>query len=266
MPIVDSHLHTLDSWYEQIETVLDQMERNGVEHTCLVQSLGQLDNSYFFECVRRYPGKFAPVVIVNVDSPDACDELRRLADQGASGVRLRPFHRSPGDDPLAIWRTANELKLSVSCGGTAVQRLGEDFPRLIETFPNLPIVMEHICATNTPETHTAAEWEAIPQALALSRYPNVYVKIHGLGEFSKRAMPPRSPFPFEEPVPPLLDWAYEAFGARRMMWGSDFPPCATREGYRLSLQLTMERFASKSQEERDLIFGGVALSLFPMRS
>jgi predicted TIM-barrel fold metal-dependent hydrolase len=29
------------------------------------------------------------------------------------------------------------------------------------------------------------------------------------------------PFPFVEPVPPFLDWAYDAFGPQRLMWGSD---------------------------------------------
>ena len=34
--------------------------------------------------------------------------------------------------------------------------------------------------------------------------------------------------------------AYEAFGPRRMMWGSDYRPVADREGYRNSHQAVIE--------------------------
>jgi len=65
-----------------------------------------------------------------------------------------------------------------------------------------------------------------------------------------------------EPIPPLLPSAYAAFGANRMMWGSDYPPVSMREGYRNALRFTMERFADKSEEEQASIFGGVAGHLF----
>jgi L-fuconolactonase len=47
-----------------------------------------------------------------------------------------------------------------------------------------------------------------------------------------------------------------------MMWGSDYPPVSAREGYRNALRLTLDQFASKSKEDRELIFGRVALSVF----
>jgi L-fuconolactonase len=70
------------------------------------------------------------------------------------------------------------------------------------------------------------------------------------------------PFPFVEPILPLLELAYEAFGPRRMMWGSDYPPVSGREGYANALRLTMDQFADKSEEDRALIFGGTAASIF----
>jgi L-fuconolactonase len=49
-----------------------------------------------------------------------------------------------------------------------------------------------------------------------------------------------------------------------MMWGSDYPPVSAREGYGNALRLTMEQLGSRSAEDRALIFGGVALRLFPI--
>ena len=75
-------------------------------------------------------------------------------------------------------------------------------------------------------------------------------------------MPVREPFPFVEPIAPLIELAYEAFGASRMMWGSDYPPVSMREGYGNALRFTQARLADKSDEEQALIFGGVAARLF----
>ena len=47
-----------------------------------------------------------------------------------------------------------------------------------------------------------------------------------------------------------------------MMWGSDFPPVAGREGYRLALNLTRDQFAAKSDADREQIFGQTASSVF----
>src|ERR687887_330114 len=102
--IVDTHCHASHAWFEPIETLVHEMDHNGVAQAILIQIRGQYDNSYQFECVRRYPGRFASVVGLDWERPDAVEQLERLREQGAAGVRLRPDTRSPGDDPLAIWR------------------------------------------------------------------------------------------------------------------------------------------------------------------
>ena len=265
MPIVDSHCHVSPSWYEPVETLLHQMDHNGVEQAILIQMMGQTNNAYQAECVRRFPGRFASVVIVDATRPDAVQALERLAADGASGVRLNPATRSPGADPLAIWRAAARLGLSVSCGGSTDAFISEEFSTVIQAVPGLPIVLEHLAAVNHPDGD-AAKVEARRRAFDLARFPNVYIKIHGLGEFCRRASPVAEPFPFEPPIPRLLEQADEVFGPRRMMWGSDYPPVSGREGYANALRLTMAQFASKSAEERDHIFGGTALKVFPVRS
>jgi L-fuconolactonase len=265
MVIVDSHCHVSPVWYEPVESLLHQMERNEVEHAVLIQMQGQANNDYQFECVRRYPGRFAPVVWVDVARPDAPQMLERLATQGASGVRFRATMRTPGDDPLAIWRAAERLQLAVSCLGESGDFGSDEFARLVEALPGLTIVIEHLGAANRPD-QGAAEEEARRRVFALARYPNLYLKVPGLGEFCRRALPVTEPFPFERPLPPLLELAYDSFGPRRLMWGSDYPPVSGREGYHNALQLVMEQFAGKGEEERRLIFGETALSVFPMRS
>ncbi len=256
MPIVDSHCHVSASWYEPVEVLLFQMERNGVDHAVMIQMQGQYDNSYQRECARRYPGKFAPVVLIDSARPDAADLLRREADQGASGVRLRPV------DPPEIWQAASRLGLSISCGGGNQAFASDEFARLVESVA-VPVVIEHLGSLNRPDDDQ--QHALRKRVLGLARFPNAHIKIHGLGEFQPRAMPATGPWPFVQPIVPLLDWTYEAFGASRMMWGSDYPPVSSREGYRNSLRLPMEQLASKSEAERAEVFGGTALRVFPLR-
>jgi len=179
-------------------------------------------------------------------------------------VRLRPWSRSPGADPLAIWRTAERRRLPVSCLGTADEFGAPEFARLVESVPGLTIVLEHLAGIGSASAEPDAD--ALERLLALARYPELYVKIPGLGEFCQRAMPVGEPFPFARPIPPLLPRFYEAFGPDRLMWGSDYPPVAGREGYRNALSLVMAQFDAYPLAARRAIFGETALSVFPVRA
>jgi L-fuconolactonase len=235
------------------------MDRYGVELAALIQINGQTDNSYQVECVRRYPDRLRSVVIVDTGQTDAPARLEQLVAEGATGVRLPPHTRSPGDDPFAIWRKAEALGITVSCGGSREAFADDAFAEVFQTCPSLPIVIEHLGSLKWTDVLPGGPR---PKMFDLARFPNAYIKIHGLGEFSKRAMPVREPFPFVEPIVPLLDLAYEAFGAHRIMWGSDYPPVSMREGYGNALRFTQERLADKAEAERALMFGGVAARLF----
>jgi L-fuconolactonase len=82
------------------------------------------------------------------------------------------------------------------------------------------------------------------------------MKVPGFGEICPR------PMPFEN-ISPLIEMAIEAFGARRLMWGSNFPPVAGRgEGYGNALFWPMERIKFKSEEDKEWVFGKTAMSLW----
>jgi L-fuconolactonase len=264
MPIVDSHAHAALCWFEPVESLVYQMDRYGVEHAVLVQINGQTDNRYQREAARRFPGRFASVVMVNITDPNAAEQLKREVDLGASGLRLHPHTRSPIGDPLGIWRTAAQLGLSVSCGGmTAAEFATDEFVQVIAALPQVRIVLEHLGGGVAPVVSPEAVGER-RKVFALARFPNVYIKVHGLGEYCRRTLPVREPFPFETPIPPLLDLALEAFGAERLMWGSDYPLVSAREGYGNALTLVRQQLAGLDQMRQELIFGQVALRLFPV--
>jgi L-fuconolactonase len=178
MIIVDTHCHALPHWFEPVEILLQQMHANGVEHATLVQVRGQCDNRYLMECVQRFPGRFSPVIMVDTDKPDAPETLSRWVRDGAEGIRLGPTTRSPGADPLAIWRRAAELQIPVSSLSTPEGFTSPHFEQVIKEFPSLPIIIEHLGGIGRDEAPPYAKFR---QILALAQYPNTYIKIHRLG-------------------------------------------------------------------------------------
>jgi L-fuconolactonase len=260
--IYDVHTHVSQIWFQPVESLIPELNRAGVQHSVLCQFFGQYDNEYEFEVARRYPGKFGIIVHVDATKPDAVAKLKAYADRGASGVRLDPAVRTAGPDPLAVWKAADEYGMSISVfGGTVASLITDDFARVIQTIPQTPLVLEH----QAGDYNNFASADDVKKAFALSRFPNTYVMIGGLGEFSRRAAPVTRPLPFAMPIPPVLDMAYDAFGAHRMLWGSDFPASAPREGYYHSLTWTMDYLKNKSLDDRAWIFGKTARQLFPIK-
>jgi predicted TIM-barrel fold metal-dependent hydrolase len=259
-------VHVALSWYEPIETVIYQMDANGVTQATLIQEMAQTNTDYLFESARRYPGRLAVVPKLDPTWPDATAVVENLAARGASGVRLRAAERSRGSDPFALWRAAGRLGLAISCSGQTTHFLDPEFARAAEAARDVPIVAEHLGAASTIEGESATSAVRLRVLDVLSRFPNLYVKIHGLGEYSPRVKPAVEPFPFELPIQPLIEKACDAFGPQRMMWGSDYPPVSQREGYRNALRFPMDVLSRRADADRALIFGAVAAKIFPVRS
>jgi L-fuconolactonase len=192
-------------------------------------------------------------------SSNAERQLEQLKARGARGIRL--WASWIDSTAISLWRAAAALNLPVSCNGAAAEFASDEFSAVVESLPNLPIVIEHLGASTNRDRGGVLN-NVRRKVLALSRFPNTYMKIHGLGEFATRASPVHEPFPFERPIPPRLREACEAFGAARLMWGSNFPPVSGVEGYRNSLRLTMDEFAQVSDNERAMIFGGTAAAVY----
>jgi L-fuconolactonase len=264
MEVIDSQCHVSPVWYEPVESLLYQMQNSGVSQAVLIQMLGQTDNRYQQDCLSRFPGRFASVVWVEPTDPQALTGLRRLADEGATGVRLRPGARTAGPDPLAIWRCAEESGLAVSCVGNSAAFSSAEFAQLVGALPGLSIVLEHLGGTSQPDADPAAQAQRL-RVMELARFPNVYLKVPGLGELSPRqAPPPATGSPFAAPTPEILRRALAAFGPERLMWGSDFPPVCAREGYGNALALLRESVVDLPQADRNELFANVARRVFKL--
>ena len=250
MTIVDTHCHIGLHKYEPVESLLFHMDRSDISKAVFIQYMGNTDNTYVLESLAAHPGKFRGTMIVA--NNDDGTKIREWADNGLGGIRLPADHRAECSDPLAQWRTSFELGLVVSAPCSPSALLGDAFSEVIETFPDLQIVIEHLAGVGK---HAQPPYTEFKQVMKLSEHPNLTIKLPGFGEFCE------FPHPFDN-IPPLADLALEAFGPRRMMWGSDYPPASSREGYQNAIQVPLDYFSGLSEDERAWIFGKTALQIW----
>lgn len=256
MSIIDTHTHVGLNWFEPVETLLSVMSANGVSRALLVQHGGYYDHEYLFECKERFPETFKVVAALDAEDPDPIATVHKLAERGAAGLRLTPNFRPVVGTSLAVWRAAGELGMAVSCQGRMDLFGSAAFLRLLDGCQKTPVVLEHLAGVR----QAAPPYAEFDGVLRLAARENVFIKIPGLGELGSRPSVLRLGFDIEG-VPPLFERTLESFGPNRMMWGSDFPPVAGREGYRNALAGVRE-YSAFDQEDLGWILGRTASAVW----
>jgi predicted TIM-barrel fold metal-dependent hydrolase len=229
------------------EMLLALMDANGIARTVIVQvSHYRWDNRYVAAALRRYPQRFTGVCRVNPEDPAGPDQLSRLVEEEHfQGLRINPVADPAGDwirGPLmpALWGRCRTLRIPMTIQ-TKSPRL-TDLPALIEKFPDLDVVIDHMADTPPDQPRELAK------LLALARYPRVFVKITHTWWVSKR------PYPY----PDALDQVkrlYDAFGPRRLMWGTDWPVVERFCGYVKALAVVRDEMKFLTAEDKSWILG-----------
>ena len=253
MLIIDTHCHAGENWFEPIEILEFQMNRCGVVGAVLIQHGGSYYNSYLFEEASKRPGCFKVVGLIDPQSSDPEGDLERLAVAGAAGVRFDPAEKFNNAKSMDLWIKAGELGLIVSVRSNTVRLGSADFKNIVQTCSKTKFVIEHLAFVGM-ESPPYSEYTS---ALEIAKYPNTAIKIPGLAEICLRPPVLTPEFKFEN-IPPLFEMAKEAFGVKRMMWGSDFPPCAGREGYGNTLNGVCNHPAFRNGDDAEWVMGKTA--------
>jgi predicted TIM-barrel fold metal-dependent hydrolase len=247
-----------------VEDFLAIMAANGVERAVLVP-LGTED-AYVARALREHPGRFAAVAVIHEPPTVAQLEARRAAC-GFHAVRTQ-WLGDPGR-PLA------ESPLLEVLGHLAAERLPlwsyltpDQRPlleQLPEVVPELTIVLNHlgffphdmrVDAHGRPAFDDPLPAAHVETVLALARHPRVHVMLSGQYALSAEAPPHRD-------LDGMIRRIADAYGAERMLWGSDHPWIRDVPGYAAQLSLAASALAGASPPELAEIHGGTALRLFP---
>jgi len=252
--IIDTHCHAGQNWFLPIESLEFEMNQSGVDGAVLIQHGGTYDNDYLFVEAAKRGDRFKVVVLVDPVDSDPLGTLEKLSEQGAAGVRIAPDGEFNAlSDVTEIWRKCGELGLVVSSIGDDKRFSNANFKKIIDDCPDTQIVIEHLAGVGIAD----APYTDYKSALECAQRPNTTIKVPGLGEITSRPQILLPGFHFDN-IPPLFEMAYEAFGADRMMWGSDYPPSAGREGYRNTLEGVRNHPAFASGSDIDWVLGKTA--------
>jgi L-fuconolactonase len=266
--IIDAHCHAWNTWPYRpavpdphsrgaVEQLLHEMDQNGVDQALVV--CAQLDhnpenNAYVAEQVQRFPDRLHQLVDLDSEwsptyhQPGAARRLQQMAHRwpviGFTHYLSRDDDGSwlLSEEGQAVFTIAasNKLLASLSC-------LPHQQPAirvLAERFPTVPILCHHLGFTGLGQP------ENLAQVMASARLPNIYLKVSGFAY----AAPVKWEYPYAE-VLPIVRALYEAFGARHMCWGSDYPVVRYYMTYRQSLEVFRTHCTFISAEDQAWILG-----------
>jgi len=239
------------------DKLLELMKANGVEKTVLVHPIHyRWDCRYAGDVLKANRDSFMGVCRVDPEADSAADDLSRwVRDYGFHGVRLSPAAGTTGDwindkprmDRLLGRAAELKLPLCVLCGTARLP----DVARSVERHrDSLDVCIDHMadCPIDQPDE--------LKKLLALAKLPRVFVKISHLWSLSKQK------YPYKD-THDQVKRVYDAFGPKRLMWGTDWPLVEKHCGYAKALALYRDVLDFFTAEDRRWILGGTALKLWP---
>jgi L-fuconolactonase len=230
------------------DMALAAMNEAGVDRAVIVPPSWEGErNDLALDAARRHPDRFAVMGRFPLEKPDGRALVAGWKRQpGMLGMRFTfntPQHRPWLTDGTADWfwplaeRAGIPLMMSVSGQLPAVDRLAE-------RHPGLRIVIDHLGIRSGAKG--AEAFAGLPELCALARRENVAVKASALPCYAT------DPYPFRD-IHAHIRRVYDAFGPRRMFWGTDWTrlPCSWRQ----ALTLFTEELPWLAREDQDWIVG-----------
>ncbi|WP_328607327.1 amidohydrolase family protein [Amycolatopsis sp. NBC_00345] len=232
----------------------------GVHATVLVQTLSdQGETEEFLATAAAEPVIAGVVGWVDLTAPDVADQLARLASLGPLvGIRHQVENEADPD-----WL----LREDVLRGLAAVGAAGLVYDLLVapaqvaaavkvaERLPELKLVLDH--AAKPPIA--AGEWQPWADGIAaLGERENAHCKLSGLVTEADWA---------QWQVGHLrryADHVFGSFGARRVMFGSDWPVCELAAAYEVVLDAAVSLTGSLTDPERLEVFEHTAKRVYAL--
>ena len=238
------------------EDALRVARASGVSRIVLVQiSYYRFDNRYMLDVIRARPETFSGIAMVDWNSPRPDDAMRELARVHVRGFRITAAGRSPGN-----WLEGEGMKRMWRCG--AKERLAicplidpahlPALSKMCGKFPETPVIIDHLARIGASGL---VRDEDVAVLCGLARHRNVMVKVSAFNSLGAKKPPHLD-------LAPMIRRVHEAFGARRLMWGSDTPFQTARESYEDSISLIRDRLDFLSADDKDWMLRRTAEEVF----
>ena len=241
-----------------VEQMISAMDQAGIAKSALVQAstcYGH-ENSYIADAVAAHPNRFTGVFSVDVLAPDAPEKIRYWVGRNLTGMRLftagstMPNQADWVDDPRSFpaWECASELGIPV-CMQMTVKAIPQ-LTRMLERFPNARVILDHLAK---PTLSDGPPYSGAGDVFGLADCKNLFLKLT-----PRTVAEARNGKSTHATFFPLL---VSKFGASRIAWGSNYP--ASEGSLPELLKVSQTALSVLSPEDRDWIFSGTALTLYP---
>jgi predicted TIM-barrel fold metal-dependent hydrolase len=229
----------------------------GVDRVVLIQmSYYGFDNRYMLDAMRGSPGAFGGVAVVDEHAGQLRQTMRELKSQGVRGFRIHP-KQQPADrwlfqaDMESMWKIGAEEQLAM-CALVNPEALAP-LDAMCAKFPETPLVVDHFARIGIDEEVRASDVDSLCR---LARHRRTYVKVSAFYALGQK----KSPY---TDLAPMIRRLLSAFGAERLMWGSDCP-YQIEEGhnYRDSIELVRSRLDFLTPADRAWLLGKTAQRVF----
>ena len=246
-----------DEWpVTPVEDLIRMMDDAGIDKATLVQAyyVYEYDNSYTMDSVAAHTDRFVAIPIVDPMDPAAPDELSRLVEQeGAVGVRFMrgrlPESSLGRPETFPLWARIEQLGVPL----TITDRIGviAQTRRAMDKYPGVRVAFDHGWGHEVGRP----PYPVLRPLFDYAENPNVYVKtaVNNIDAAVKAGGTS------QEFYQTLLD----RFGAKRIMWSSNYPAHPRFGDIKTRLQASQEALAFVSEEDRRWIFGETALRVWP---
>jgi predicted TIM-barrel fold metal-dependent hydrolase len=236
--------------YERLLALMDEAH---VDRVILVPPSWQgIRNDYALEAVAKHPDRFAVMGLVPITDPKAAERLPSWKQQpGMLGIRTF-FNRAASvrlRDGTADW-----LWPAAEKAGIPIMFLAFDMAALTniaERHPGLVVIIDHM-GLSTEAVRDGLRDALIDTTVSMARFPNVSVKLSGIGAYSLE------PYPWRD-MTPYLHRVFDAYGPRRCYWGSDMTNSFAKASY-VQRVAHMEELPFLSEHDKDWIMGRAILN------
>jgi L-fuconolactonase len=230
-----------------------EMAAAGFDACVAVQARQTLEETRWLLALAEVHPFIAGVVgLVDLQGGEARDELERFASNPRL-VGVRHIVQSEPDDFLLRPPFCRGIALLEERGlAYDILIYERHLPAAVEfvsRFERQRFVVDHLAKPDIRSGRMCAWEQGLRQ---LAAFPNVWCKLSGLvTEADWSRWTPAQ-------LRPYLDVAFDCFGARRLMIGSDWPVCTVAADYARALGVVMEYLADRPRDEQDAVLGGNA--------
>jgi predicted TIM-barrel fold metal-dependent hydrolase len=228
----------------------------GVDRVVLIQmSYYGYDNSYMLDMMRKHPGVFSGVAVIDRQQRPR-QTMLELARQGVRGFRIKP-RRLPadrwldGDGMAAMWKCGADGHLAM-CPLIDPQYLPA-VDRMCRRFPGTPVVIDHFARIGIDGQFRKTDLDNL---CGLARHQNVHVKVSAFSALGKKQAPYLD-------LAPMIRRVLDAFGPERLMWATDGPwQVMGGHKYEDSIDLIRVRLDFLTDDDRQWLLGRTAERVF----